>query len=270
MRTRSSFLGILAAVLSLAAGQLAAESPTSPADATKQKPSAASPEELTPPPPPPVVPARATIAVLGDSLADGIWGGLVRRLVRDKRYTIYRGARNSSGLTGDPLIGTIDQAYAAGPVDAVVMMVGANDRRGIYTDDNLTAPYKSPQWPDTYRTRAKKFMEAVAGHNTPLVWVLLPVMKDDGAEADARQINALMGEAATGNARVSLVDIRPLTSAPDGTFSTYLKDAKGEQKLLRHTDGVHFSDYGYDLIANAVFARLSDVSVPLWLMTTRK
>jgi uncharacterized protein len=82
-----------------------------------------------------------TIAVLGD----GIWGSLYRRLVRDKRYTVYRGAKNSVGFGSETLIDQIDKAFAAGPTDAIVMMIGANDRRGIYVDGNLAAPYKSPQ-----------------------------------------------------------------------------------------------------------------------------
>ena len=31
------------------------------------------------------------------------------------------------------------------------------------------------------------------------------------------------------------------------------KDAKGQQRLVRDTDGVHFTDYGYDMIADRVW-----------------
>ena len=228
------------------------------------------PEELTPGPVHVAVPSKAMIAVVGDSLADGIWGGLVRRLVRDKRYTVFRGARNSTGFGGEDLLDMIDRAFAAGPVDAVVMMVGANDRRGIYVDGKLVAPYRSPQWPHAYQARAEKFMETVAQRRVPLIWILLPVMRDDGAESDSQLINKLIRQAAVDKPHVTLLESRPLTSDTDGAYANYLKDAKGTSRLVRHTDGVHFSDYGYELISDAVFAKLSEISRPLSLMAMRK
>lgn len=232
------------------------------------QPSPIYPEELTVVSPPIVAPAQATIAVLGDSLADGIWGGLYRKLVRDKRYTVYRGAKNSTGFGGDDFLESIERAFAAGPVDAVVMMIGANDRRGIYVGGVLAAPYRSPQWPETYAGRVGRFMDAVQARGVPLVWILLPIMREADASRDARQINSIVAAAASSRSQVVLVPTWAMTQGPDGEYAAYLKDAKGQQKLFRHTDGVHFADFGYDMISEAVFARLGDVSLPLWLMTT--
>ncbi len=90
-------------------------------------------------------PARVTIAVIGDSLADGIWGGLYRKLYRDKRFCVHRGAKNSVGFGASDMLEPLDRAFEAGPVDAVVMMIGANDRRGIYgSDGTLAAACRRP------------------------------------------------------------------------------------------------------------------------------
>lgn len=205
--------------------------------------------------------AKVTIAVVGDSLADGIWGGIYRKLYRDKRFSVYRGAKNSVGFGGGDLLDALDRAFEAGPVDAVVMMIGANDRRGIYANDGkLAAAYKSPQWPAAYRARVDKFMDSATAREVPLVWVLLPVMREDGAEVDSKQINTIVGEAAECHPLVATVPTRPLTADPDGKYAAYLKDAKGQQRLVRDSDGVHFTDYGYDMIADQVLAKLSDVS----------
>src|SRR5258708_12289812 len=133
-----------------------------------------------------------TVAVLGDSLGDGIWGSFYRRLVRDKRYTVYRGAKNSVGFGGETLIDQIDKAFAAGPTDAIVMMIGANDRRGIYVDGNLAAPYKSPQWAETYRHRVDGFMDAAPRRGVPLGWILLPVMPEDDPTLAPSQTNPII------------------------------------------------------------------------------
>jgi uncharacterized protein len=211
-----------------------------------------------------------TIAVLGDSLGDGIWGGLYRKLVRDKRYTVYRGAKNSVGFGGETLIDQIDKAFAAGPTDAIVMMIGANDRRGIYVDGALAAPYKSPQWADTYRKRVDDFMNAVAKRGVPLVWILLPIMRESDASVDAKQINSIIEAAAEGRKDVALVDTWPLTIDGEGHYAAYLKNDKGQSWLARYTDGVHFSDAGYDMISEAAFAKLNAMSPSFQLMTSQK
>ena len=214
-------------------------------------------------------PAKVTVAVVGDSLADGIWGGIYRKLYRDKRFSVYRGAKNSIGFGGGDLLDTLDRAFEAGPVDAVVMMIGANDRRGIYaTDGKLTAAYKSPQWPSAYRARVDRFMDSATTHLVPLVWVLLPVMRDDGADTDSRQINDIVCTAADSRALVATVATRPLTLDPEGKYAAYLKDAKGQQRLVRDSDGVHFTDYGYDMIADQVLAKLNDVSSKIGSVTS--
>jgi uncharacterized protein len=212
---------------------------------------------------------HVTIAVLGDSLGDGIWGGLYRKMVRDKRYTIYRGGKNSVGFGGETLIDQIDKAFAAGPTDAIIMMIGANDRRGIYVDGNLAAPYKSPQWADTYRKRVDDFMDAVAKRGVPLVWILLPVMREDDASVDAKQINSIVSAAAEGRKNVTLVETWPMTIDGEGHYAAYLKNAKGQSWLVRAPDGVHFSDAGYDMISEAAFARLIAMSPSFQLMTSQ-
>jgi hypothetical protein len=220
--------------------------------------------------PPPDKAQHIAIAVLGDSLADGIWGGLYRKLVRDKRYTIVRGAKNSVGFGREPLIDQIDKAFAAGPVDAVAMMAGANDRGGIYGEGRLEAPYRSPQWPDVYRRRVETFMEAVAARNVPLIWILLPVMRNDEASVDARLVNGIVAAAAEGRPGVVLIETWPLTVDDKGVYAAYLKDAKGHSHLVRHSDGVHFTDYGYELISDAALVRLVAL-IPLpQLIASRK
>lgn len=241
---------------------------TNDARAQAPAPNEAAASPLLPYAVPVPVPKSVRIIVLGDSLADGIWGSLYRKFVRDRRYTIYRGAKNSVGFGGEDLLDMIDKGFASGPVDAVVMMVGANDRRGIHAGDRLEAAYRSPQWPDAYGRRVERFMDAVAQRKVPLVWILLPIMREAEASQDARQINEIIRAAAATRPTVRLVESWPMMADAQGAYSTYLKDAKGQSRLLRHTDGVHFSELGYDMMAEAAYVRLLEASQPLWLIAT--
>lgn len=218
-----------------------------------------------------VAPASAAkIAVLGDSLADGLWGALYRKLYRDKRYSIYRGAKNSVGFGSEDLIDMIEKAFATSPPDAVVMMIGANDRRGIYVDGKLEAAYRSPQWPDAYQRRVERFMDHVASRGAPLVWVLLPVMREDDATRDARQINNLIRAAAESRVNVRLIETWTQMSDEQGNYTAYAKDAKRQSRLLRHTDGVHFSEWGYEIMADAALKELLAASPVLSSITSVK
>jgi hypothetical protein len=209
-----------------------------------------------------------TVAVVGDSLADGIWGGVYRKLYRDKRFTVYRGAKNSVGFGGGDLLDAVDRAFEMGSVDVMVMMIGANDRRAIYVDGKMEAAYRSAQWPAAYRARVERFMDSVTGRSVPLIWVLLPVMREEDADVDGKQINAIVEAAADSRPLVSTVPTRSLTVDADGKYAAYLKDGKGRQRLVRDTDGVHFTEYGYDLIADRVLATLSEASSRISDMTS--
>jgi uncharacterized protein len=212
--------------------------------------------------------SHSTIAVVGDSLADGIWGGIYRKLFRDKRYTVFRGAKNSVGFGGGDLIDALDHAFEGNSVDAVVMMIGANDRRAIYADGKTLAAYRSAEWPGAYRRRVDHFMDVATARSVPLVWVLLPVMREDDADTDARQINSIVVDAASPRPLVSTVPTRPMTFDADGKYAAYLKDTKGQQRLVRDTDGVHFTDYGYDMIADSVLVKVNAVSDKIGNMTS--
>jgi uncharacterized protein len=113
-------------------------------------------------------------------------------------------------------------------------------------------------------------MNAVAKRGVPLVWILLPIMRESDASVDAKQINSIIEAAAEGRKDVALVDTWPLTIDGEGHYAAYLKNDKGQSWLARYTDGVHFSDAGYDMISEAAFAKLNAMSPSFQLMTSQK
>jgi hypothetical protein len=112
-------------------------------------------------------------------------------------------------------------------------------------------------------------MDAVAKRGVPLVWILLPIMREDDASANSKQINGIISAAAEGRKNVAVVETWPLTVDGEGHYAAYLKNDKGQSWLAR-TDGVHFSDAGYDMISEAAFAKLIAMSPSFQLMTSQK
>lgn len=203
---------------------------------------------------------RATIAVVGDSLADGMWGGLYRTVQKDKRYTVFRGAKNSVGFTGGDLVDMIERAFAAGDVHALVMMVGANDRRTIFVDGKPRAQLGTSAWYDLYKERVERFMDEAGRRNVPLVWLLLPVMRDQQASRDAETVNAIVTAAAKDRGHVLLVDTLRLTSDEKGAYQAHFADLSGQRRQMRAGDGVHFEQPAYELFADLVLKRLREAS----------
>jgi hypothetical protein len=208
----------------------------------------------------PPVPDKVTVAVTGDSLADGIWGAIYRRLIRDKRYVIRRNARNSTGFTTEGLLGQIDDGFKPTPADALVMMIGANDRRSFFVDGKSKALFGTPQWREFYGNRIAAFMDHIKERDVPLVWILLPVMRDDAASRDARLINELVLKAAADRPWVRTVETWSMTADASGAYAAYFKDLGGKVRLMRDNDGVHFTPPGYELIAESVLNKLREAS----------
>jgi hypothetical protein len=214
--------------------------------------------------------ARLTIAVVGDSLGDGLWEGLYRHLYDDKRFVVFRGAKNSVGFTGSDMTEQIEAAFAAGQVDALVIMIGANDdRRSFFINGRSAALFSTKPWIELYRERIEKFMDHAGRRNVPLVWILLPVMRSAEATAAALLINDIVTEAARPRSLVALVPIWNITGDEKGAYMPYFSDLKGKKRLMRHADGLHFTEAGYELLAHFTFNKLLEVSPIFRAMTPR-
>ncbi len=204
--------------------------------------------------------AQATIAVIGDSLADGMWGGLYKILQKDKQYKLFRGAKNSVGFTGASLTDMIDRAFAAAETHALVMMIGANDRRSFFVDGKSKALLGTPAWIELYRGRIGAFMDHAGKRNVPLVWILLPVMRAADATRDAELVNGIVIEAAKTRPHVALIDTAKLTVDEKGAYAAYFNDLAGQKRLMRASDGVHFEQPAYEVIGDLVMKRLRELA----------
>jgi hypothetical protein len=207
------------------------------------------------------LPKRLTVAAIGDSLGDGLWEGLYKQLRTNKRFAVYRGAKRSVGFTTSDMTEQIDAALAAGPVHAFVVMLGANDdRRSFFADGRALALFGSSKWVELYRGRVEGFMDYAGAKKVPVVWVLLPAMRSEEATRAARLINDIVIEAAKGRPHISLIPIWSLTADDKGAYMPYFSDLHGRRRLMRHSDGLHFSEPGYELLAHITFNRLLQAS----------
>ncbi len=205
-----------------------------------------------------------TIYVMGDSLAEGLWGSLYRALQRDPRFDIVNDAKRSSGICRPGFYDwpkEVESVIAEQPVDAVVFAVGINDQLPMERADGKRVGYGSEAWKVEYQARLSGLMAALVGAAVPTYWVGLPIMRASSHADHAKMLNEFFA-AITAAEGVTYIPTWALTADENGEFSTYLPDENGRSRMMRANDGIHFTSTGYDLLGRAVLTSMA-TTLPL-------
>jgi hypothetical protein len=214
-----------------------------------------------------VLPARAEtpallhIAFVGDSMADGLWGAMFRRLGKDKclgeRIRLIRKAKNGTGLTRldqfnwvEEIGKIVDESHP----DLTVGSFGINDRQGIVEKDKRSIAYPSPAFDTRYQAVVVEAVKAALAQGGSMMIVGLPIMLEDDANDDAQAKNKIFEAAVkeVGSDKASYA--QPWTSgATPEVYKPYLPNARGAMALVRASDGIHFTTLGYDMVMEAIY-----------------
>lgn len=196
-----------------------------------------------------------TIAVVGDSQADGIWGSVYRATFQEPGVRVLREAINSSGFTSMTWIPQLEAVMAKQPVHAVIMFIGTNDRQWVVAGGRTRYPYGTKEWTAAYLDRVDAFMAHTKAKGVKTIWVGLPIMR----KADLTETAKLLNEVFEAKAKLYDVLYVPswgITVDEKGEYAAYKAGADGRKHLIRANDGIHFTDRGYDLIAGDIFKLL--------------
>jgi len=197
-----------------------------------------------------------TIGVYGDSLGDGVWGGLYFMVKAHPKDALLRRTKVGTGLTTPDFPGWMQDFTASLDSDHItnaVIMFGANDQQSIRDENHKGFFFKTPGWTRVYASRVNAVMAETAKRHIATVWIGLPIMRSDDLTVGAAFLNDLFAKAATTNGAVFLA-LDATFKGSDGKYATHLPDASGRMRQIRADDGVHFTPYGYQIIATKVYA----------------
>lgn len=206
--------------------------------------------------PPPI-----RIAFVGDSMADGLWGALFRRLGKDKclaeKIKLIRHAKNGTGLTRLDQFNWLDEvaALATDPgVDLFVGSFGVNDRQSIVDAQKTRVEYGGPDFDARYRGLVEGVLQSALAHGASMLVMGLPVMLDPAANADAIAKNRLFAEAVAhvDSPRAAYVPPWESHSGVD-EYKPFLPNANNAMVQVRAPDGVHFTSAGYDMVMDVFY-----------------
>jgi len=198
------------------------------------------------------------IGVFGDSLGDGVWGGLYAVQKQHPDDKLFRYAKVGSGLTRPDFatwIADLPKNLEADKITVAVVMFGANDLQSLRDDNHKGYNFGTPGWKTVYKERIDKSLAEFAKLNIRVVWIGLPIMRNDDSNKGSQLLNEMFAASVKSKTAVFLPLIDDFKGS-DGAFASHLDDAEGHSKQVRAEDGVHFTPLGYAMIAKKVYAAI--------------
>ncbi len=193
-------------------------------------------------------------AVVGDALALLLGDGLDEAFEDTPQIGVLHKGKENSGLVRkdyyDWLKAAQEIANAEKRPQMVTIMIGTNDRQALVDNGRSLEPF-SPRWREIYAARVDALIQIFKDKDIPVVWVGLPVMKNERYSADMAQLNDIY-RAGAAKAGIPFVDLWDIFADDHGRYGAYGPDVNGQNVKLRSVDGVHFTEAGARKLAHFV------------------
>ncbi len=205
--------------------------------------------------------------IAGDSLVIVPGESLLRQVAGNPAIGAVEGVdgRIASGLERPDVFNWFTRVREVMEKDkprAVVLMFGGNDDHGFMTgipEGHEVGTFGSPSWRAEYRRRVASVMDTITRNGAYLVWLGLPITRDEKQTLRFDVINSILQtEAAKREGRVSYLDTYFFFAGENGGYAQYIEDSTGKLVKMRADDGVHFERPAGDLIAKKVLERLEE------------
>jgi hypothetical protein len=200
--------------------------------------------------------APVHIAFVGDSMADGLWGAMFRRLGKDKcladRIKLIRKAKNGTGLARLDQFNWVTEVGAMAKESAADLYVGSfgiNDRQAIVDPSKVRTEFDAPDFDSRYQSFTEELIRNAIAEGASIIVAGLPIMLDPAADADAKNKNRLFAAAIADVGSPLATYVKPWSSrSGDDEYKPYLPNANNQMVQFRANDGVHFTTTGYDQV----------------------
>jgi uncharacterized protein len=195
----------------------------------------------------PKPPPSFFIAVIGDSQAYMLAGGLAEAFADDPRVEILNKAKEDSGLVRDDFYDwrAAAKALVDGPqhINVAVIQIGINDDQKFREADLRALDPLSKPFNDIYAKRVDELARIFRDKNIPLIWVGLPIMRSQTLSNAALVFNDIDRQYSEAQG-AHYVDLWEAFSDENSAYRAWGPDINGAIIRLRSSDGVHFNKAG--------------------------
>ncbi len=195
------------------------------------------------------------VALVGDSMmAVGLAPVLRRAMPAQSGVRFVRAYRSGTGL-GRPDVFNWPEQYpqligTARP-GLVICSIGANDAQNFQLDRTVYI-FGTPAWKQVYADRVRQFARLLTRDGARVLWVGMPVMRENGFARRMASVNSLVKEVLTEFPQIVWIDPNPYIAGEGGSFQQYLRDQRGKLVRLRADDGIHLSEDGAAYLVPAI------------------
>jgi Uncharacterized protein conserved in bacteria len=197
---------------------------------------------------------RLRVVVVGDSLASGL-GTYAERVFKPTLVRVSNQGRISTGLARPDYfdwLTSMQELVDSFRPDLVIVMMGENDAQSLVDlQGHLQTSIGTPAWQAGYAARVQDFARIATSGGARLVWVGLPIVRDNGRRALLQRQNSIFQEMTSVVPNTAYLDTWNLFVTPNGGYTTYYRETSGHLEVIRQPDGVHFNGLGYQLVAQA-------------------
>jgi len=200
---------------------------------------------------------RYRIVVLGDSLGQGLWGGLYRAFKEDKNLEFIQHSKPGTGFARTKPYDwnkKLADLLKNDTYQIAVVMFGGFPHQDI-RNGRERLKVGSEGWREIYGKRVEDFIKKLRAANVAVYWVGLPIMRSAKQNTQAEALNDVFREKAFING-AKFVETWTGFTDDAGRYSAYGPDMTGQVKRLRANDGVHLTMRGYLKLAHFVEKQL--------------
>ena len=200
-----------------------------------------------------------TIGVFGDSLGDGVWSGLYAVLKKHPDDKLFRYAKVGAGLTRPDYadwFGEFTQKLDTDHITVAVIMFGANDQQSIRDENKKGYLFQSEGWKRTYSGHVDAILGELSKRHIKAIWLGIPILRKDELNKGADYLNQIFQDSAK-KADATFLPLADDFKGADGGFASHMPDSAGHMKQVRADDGIHFTPWGYQLVAEKVYGVLT-------------
>ena len=199
------------------------------------------------------------ILVIGDALAGGMGAGLTRMADLEGGFEVTNRFKEESGVARPEVHDwgvALPKLLEGNAFDAVVVMLGSNDRQAIRVDEQRFE-FDTPEWTAAYVARTDRILDALVAGGGKVYWVSVPPMADPEYDAAMRKIADLHKQRVEAKGG-KFVDIRKTFLNPDGSYTDTGPGDDGTLRRLRSRDGVTFYKQGNNRLGQLVLTAIKE------------
>jgi hypothetical protein len=200
------------------------------------------------------------VLVVGDFLATALAKGLALTYQENPDVVVIDATSGSSGLVRNDYYdwpGKLPSIAEEQNPDAILVLVGGNDRQGI---DTASGPYAlgTDGWRTAYASRVNALAEALRATGKPALWVGLMPVQSSTMSRDYSSFNGIVREQLETKG-IPFIDTWNGFADAEGKFVAVGPDIRGQSVQLRASDGLNFTRAGQRKLAFFVEQELQDI-----------